>query len=79
MMERFTFELLLKGGAGRRFTRQVTVEAANVYHAWRRIGGQLVNTREGREVMLAVRMLEQADDDGPVIGKIGRRARLIGF
>ncbi|MFC7629898.1 hypothetical protein ACFQVB_19390 [Paraburkholderia humisilvae] len=78
-MDRFTFELTLKGGAGRPVKRHITIEAATVYHAWRRIGGQLVNTREGREVIVQVRLLEQADDNAPLIAKVGRRARLIGF
>jgi hypothetical protein len=78
-MERFSFELTFKGGAGRPFKRQVTVEAANVYHAWRRMGGQLVNTREGREVMVGVKLLDRPVEDGPVISKRGRRAALAGF
>lgn len=78
-MERFSFEVTFKGGAGRPLKRFVTIEATNIPHAWRRMGGQLVNTPDGREVVISVRLLDEPIEDGPAISKDGRRATVRGF
>jgi hypothetical protein len=57
---RFTFEWTYDGDETFEH-EQVTLEAPDVWAAWRRLAGQLINVAEGSRVPLNVRLLDTPD------------------
>jgi hypothetical protein len=72
----YTFDIVYDGDNGP-IRNTLTVEAEDAFSAWRRIGGQLVNGNEANSLLpISIKLRDDADTSGPVLGKSGRRAKL---